>query len=182
METMVVKKRFYVWQDDKEEIWLSDMAQKGWHLLQFNPSGKYTFIKGEPRKVRYCLDYINPQKDFESYKMMFQDAGWEYLGQMGGWQYFRKEYEGDEVPEIFTDCESKIQRYYRILSIYVAIFLCCGLSPLYMFILFSTNNMGISSFIKGFLAAVSIGIISTGAFLLSSVLGKINKLKKNRLI
>ena len=52
----------------------------------------------------------------------FEDAGWEHLGHMGGWQYFRTLAGEGELPEIYSDPDSKIQKYHRILA-YLTIFL-----------------------------------------------------------
>ncbi len=47
---------------------------------------------------------------------MFRDAGWEYIGEMSTWQYFRKEAKHEEINEIFTDVESKVAKYKRVLT------------------------------------------------------------------
>jgi len=49
---------------------------------------------------------------------LVQDAGWEHLGNMSAWKYFsRKEAGIDDTAEIFTDFESKISKYRRVLSV-----------------------------------------------------------------
>ena len=53
----------------------------------------------------------------QDYLQLFSDAGWEYLGKMSGWgHYFRKEAREGETLEIFTDVESKIAKYKRVLT------------------------------------------------------------------
>ena len=47
---------------------------------------------------------------------MFSDAGWEHIGYISNWQYFRKEAREGEVPEIYTDIESKVAKYKRVLT------------------------------------------------------------------
>ena len=108
-------KWFWAWNDDKEEAWLGQMAREGWHLAGLGLPGTYTFEEGKPRMDVYRLDYINDQKDYANYLQLFKDAGWEHIGIMGGWQYFRKPIQGDHVPEIYTDNASKAQKYQRIL-------------------------------------------------------------------
>lgn len=61
------------------------------------------------------MDYIINPKDYQNYLQLFIDAGWEHIGKMGGWQYFRKSIQGDNVPEIYTDNTSKAQKYQRVL-------------------------------------------------------------------
>ena len=111
-------KWFWPWQDEREEAWLRSMSQKGWHLSSIGLPCIYRFRAGEPRDYVYRLDYQTfPKKDKQEYKQLFRDAGWEYVDEMSGWQqYFRKEAKEGEAPEIFTDVESKVAKYKRVLA------------------------------------------------------------------
>ena len=115
-------KWFWAWNDDKEEAWLGQMAGEGWHLKSLSLPGTYNFEKGNPQKVVYRLDFNSNTRDYQNYLQLFQDAGWEHLGRMGGWQYFRKPVQGDTIPEIYTDNTSKAQKYQWVL-IYLVILL-----------------------------------------------------------
>ena len=115
-------KLFFAWQDDKEEDWLREMARKGWHLSSWGLPGFYNFIRGEPQDVIYRLDFVAAKIDLVDYLQLFQDAGWEHLGSLVGWQYFRKPAEAEGANEIYTDPESKVQRHQRLLA-YLVIFL-----------------------------------------------------------
>jgi len=112
-DTLTKFKFFGVWQDRQEEAWLREMGKQGWHLSSLFPL-VYTFTRGEPRDDVYRLDFIASGKDSESYLRLFRDAGWEHLGSLTGWQYFRKPYEAGEAAEIYTDAESKMQKYRRV--------------------------------------------------------------------
>lgn len=116
MTTITKYKLFWAWPDEKEEDWLSTMALDGWHLATFGIPGIYTFESGPPRKDHYRLDFIIDRKNYREYLQLFKDAGWEHLGEMGGWQYFRKNAEGSKVSEIYTDNKSKSQKYQRLLT------------------------------------------------------------------
>ncbi len=120
MEGTTVRKLKIIpaWQDDKEEAWLSQMAQQGLHLTQPLFPCLYTFARGAPAEVAYRLDYVPrlSHDEFEVYLQVFRDAGWEYLGQMAGWQYFRKPVRAGEPDEIYTDSESKVRKYRRLLG------------------------------------------------------------------
>jgi hypothetical protein len=123
-KTTITKFRwFWAWQDEKEESWLGEMSGKGFHLAEVGLPGFYRFTVGQPRSYVYRLDY-QPyfKKDRDNYLQIFQDAGWEHIGEMASWQYFRKEAAPGEEPEIFTDNESKITKYKRLLG-YLFIFL-----------------------------------------------------------
>jgi len=114
---------FWAWQDDKEEHWLEEMSAQGWHLTEIALPIQYTFTAGEPRRYAYRLDYITVKRaERASYYQLFRDAGWEHLGEMSNWQYWRKEITSEETPEIFTDADSKVQKYRRLLGILIVLF------------------------------------------------------------
>lgn len=131
MKTNTKTRWFWAWEDEKEEQWLREMAQEGWHLIKPEVFGRYTFEQGEFQDIVYRLDYNAGTKDKAEYYQLFEDAGWEFVDEMGGWQYFRKENTDGDTLEIFTDNESKAKKYSRVL-IYLTIFL-----PI--FIIFMTN-------------------------------------------
>ncbi len=115
-------KWFWVWQDDAEERWLEEMSRKGYHLTSVGLPCIYTFTYSEPVNYAYRLDYRRfTGGDRQEYLQIFRDAGWEYLGGMSLWQYFRKQVKTGEVNEIFTDEQSKIAKYRRVLA-YLGIF------------------------------------------------------------
>jgi hypothetical protein len=116
MKTTLTKyKLFWPWQDEKEEAWLEDMSARGYHLSRVGLPYTYRFNKGEPRQYTYRMDYmyLDKKKTME-YLQVFQDAGWEYLGEMSNWRYWRKPVGAGETAEIFTDNESKIKKYQRV--------------------------------------------------------------------
>jgi len=91
---------------------------------------------------------------------------------MGGWVYFRYKVTNGENPEIFSDLESKIGKYQRVI-LYLVIFL-----PI-MFLL--TNNAssvdgyGVFSMILKGLSAL---LMLLYAFGMIQLMIRINKLKK----
>jgi len=117
------QKWFWAWQDEKEEAWLAEMAQQGLHLNTVPFPGSYRFKNGDPADHVYRMDYQSLKtKDKDSYLQLFADAGWEQVGEMGGWMYFRYDAAKGTAPEIFSDRESKIGKYQRVLT-YLAILL-----------------------------------------------------------
>jgi hypothetical protein len=110
-------KWFWAWQDEAEEAWLGEMSKKGYHLVSTGVPTLYTFAPGEPRDYIYRLDFHTfSKRDKQEYLQLFSDAGWEHLGEMSAWQYFRKEARPGEADEIFTDNESKRAKYKRVLA------------------------------------------------------------------
>lgn len=112
---------FWAWDDDKEEAWLREMAQQGWHFKSVTLPGYYQFEQGAPRNDFYRLDFFIDPKAKGDYVQLFLDAGWDYLGEMGSWQYFRKTAQGNETPEIYSDNDSKSKKYQRILLILIVL-------------------------------------------------------------
>jgi hypothetical protein len=122
MNTIRKFKWFWAWQDEKEETWLSEMAKEGLHLVSVSVPGYYYFRQGEPENFVYRLDFQTMKStDRDSYLQLFADAGWEHIGDMGGWVYFRHRVNGGEILDIYSDLESKMRKYFRIMF-YLVIF------------------------------------------------------------
>jgi hypothetical protein len=153
-ETLIKKSKwFWHWEDDKEEVWLTQMAKQGFHLVHPGTFGQYTFSAGEPHDVVYRLDFVTANKKDDAYFQLFRDAGWEYVGEMVGWQYWRKEVKPGETPEIFTDAESKVQKYQRLLGFLAIIFL-----PIFMGVLNMRTYLTGSNFTGHWIEQVFAGI------------------------
>lgn len=170
MTTMKQFHWFWAWDDEKEEAWLREMALKGWHFKSVSLPGNYTFEKGEPRDDFYRLDFFTDSKAKADYLQLFLDAGWDYMGEMNNWQYFRKTVLNGETPEIFSDNESKSKKYQRILLI-LLVFL-----PIYInSINLMSQRQGTFSLIFTFLMFVFLVFYGTGIIRLGM---RINQLKK----
>jgi hypothetical protein len=93
------------------------MAQTGWHLSKVSLFGSYHFNSGDPAHIVYRLDYqpTSKARDLHEYLTFFEDAGWEYVGEMSNWRYWRKAVAPGETAEIFTDNESKVRKYRRLM-------------------------------------------------------------------
>ncbi|PWB49809.1 MAG: hypothetical protein C3F13_18395 [Anaerolineales bacterium] len=126
MDALTIKrtKWFWPWQDEKEETWLEEMSSEGLHLNSVHLPCIYTFERGEPRRYTYRLDYmpLNRADKIQEYQQIFTDAGWQYIGEMSNWRYWRTFNSNNNASEIFTDRESKIRKYQRLLG-YMAFFL-----------------------------------------------------------
>jgi len=119
------------------------------------------------------LDYQSLRtKDKDSYQQLFTDADWEYVGEMGGWMYFRYKVTNGETPEIYSDLESKIGKYQRVM-LYLVIFL-----PILLLLMNNTSSIdgyGLLSMILQGLAAL---LMLLYVFGMIQILIRINKLKK----
>jgi hypothetical protein len=119
-------KWFWAWQDHREEAWLREMANQGWRLSGVGIPLCYEFQKGEPSDDVYRLDFVSSKTDMNEYRQFFEDAGWEHVGTMAGWQYWRKPAGAGGAEEIYTDAESKIEKYRRLLGFLLI------LTPIYL--------------------------------------------------
>jgi hypothetical protein len=126
MSTQIKTKWFWLWQDEQEEEWLRSMAKQGLHLKEIRLLNRYVFEESTPQDIVYRLDFFTANKDYPGYQQLFRDAGWEHVAVYGSWQYFRKPAAAGASLEIFTDTDSKVQKYQRIVAIlvvFMAVFL-----------------------------------------------------------
>ena len=134
MSTISKFKWFWAWNDEKEETWLGEMSRAGFHLQSVTLPGKYIFEAGKSKEYVYRLDFLRNKKDYVDYLQLFEDAGWEHLFEYGGWQYFRTEATTGKDLEIFTDNESKIAKYGRVMGLMFPFF------PIYIILLNNLNE------------------------------------------
>jgi len=106
------------WNDEKEGRWLAEQEWSGWHLKAVKCFGGYVFERAAPAEMAYRLDF-GPSRfhDRSEYFGLFRDSGWEHVGTRGLWQYFRKAAVGGRAPEIYTDPQSRIAMYRRVIAI-----------------------------------------------------------------
>jgi hypothetical protein len=121
MNTVRKFRLFWAWQDEQEEQWLRQMSAQGLHMQRVVFPGFYDFAEGEPTDYVYCLDFkSSTQKDMQDYLQIFRDAGWDYLGRFSNWQYFRKAFQPGEAMDIYSDVDSKIEKYRRLIAFLTA--------------------------------------------------------------
>jgi hypothetical protein len=117
-ETKKAIKFFLLPDYEKEEKYLTDMHRNGWRLKKISLY-TYTFEKCECENVVYKLDFAGEDnKDMQAYISMFAEYGWEYLQDVNGYSYFRKNADGisDEDTEIFSDSESRLEMIKKIIN------------------------------------------------------------------
>ena len=113
----IMKKLFFVWDFDKEEKWLNEMAAKGLCLVSTGCC-KYEFEDCIPGEYKICLQLLeksprNPE--MQKYIEFLEDTGVEHVGSFTRWVYFRKKAsEGDFT--LFSDNTSRVKYLSSILS------------------------------------------------------------------
>ncbi|WP_033543210.1 DUF2812 domain-containing protein [Planococcus sp. CAU13] len=116
----------WMYSPDKTEQWLEAMEQSGFNLYRVNKIGIiFHFIKGEPRKIAYRVDYQSGPT--ESYFAIHREAGWSEkftsFSNLEKWTIWSKSYEEDEKrPQLYSDQSSRLKHAKRIAITYTAIF------------------------------------------------------------
>jgi len=102
-------KWFWVWNFDKEEMWLNKMANQGW-VLDGVGFCRYKFIQSDSEEYTVRLEMHSFD---DNYIDFMRETGAEYVGRMVQWIYFRKKVSDGEF-NIFSDIDSKISHLNRI--------------------------------------------------------------------
>ena len=113
----ITKIRFFS-DDQKEEAWINEMSEQGWHLKKFFTIF-FTFEKGEPGKYIYRNEYVEGQEP--EYLEFLADANIEYVCKVFGWAYFRKE-TMDGSFELYTDTTSKLRYLTKLFNLNLMLF------------------------------------------------------------
>lgn len=112
----------------EELLWLEGMALEGWFLTDISLGVRYTFERGEPRKVVYDIDRLDrPNKTTledikakEIFTEMASEMGWkEAAHDETMTYYFVKDYEPDGINEINSEEEERklrAEKFVRLLN------------------------------------------------------------------
>lgn len=108
-EKKTVYKWIWVWEFDKEEAWLNEMAMNGWALCRVGPC-RYEFERSAPGEYIIRLEY---RQNDENYFQFMQELGAEYIGHYMNWRYFRRQ-SSEGSFDLFSDIDSKINHLNQI--------------------------------------------------------------------
>lgn len=122
-------KMFFIWQDNNEEAWLNDQSRQGFNLTKVKFPFSYYFIESSHDKYFY---HLNAPKDanvnHETFLEPYRKSGWENIGHMNGWHYFRKLNSEEIKQELEWANENKAAKFQRSMMFLV------GLLPFLLFI------------------------------------------------
>ena len=104
-----IRKWFWVWDFEKEEDWLNEMAMNGW-VLESIGWCTYHFVRCEPGEYSVRLE-MHPHD--EPYESFMKETGAEFIGRMVMWVYFRKK-TADGPFDLFSDIDSRIRHLDKI--------------------------------------------------------------------
>ena len=108
-ETKTIRRLFWVWEFEKEERWLNEMAMEGW-ALQCVGWCRYTFERTEPGEYTIRLEMHGRD---EEYLDFMRESGAEFVGRVIQWIYFRKRAALGAF-DLFSDLDSRIDHLTRI--------------------------------------------------------------------
>ena len=112
-----IRKWFWVWDFDKEEKWLNEMAAKGLSLVSVGFC-KYEFEDSLPGEYKICLQLLDKMPrhpESKKYIDFLETTGAEQVGSFTRWVYFRKKAtEGDF--ELFSDNDSRLKYLSSVIS------------------------------------------------------------------
>ena len=114
----VIHKFFGIWDYDKEEKWLCEMAAKGLGLVAVGFC-RYEFEDCEPGKYCYRLEFLKERPNHpESVKYIefLESTGIRHVGSYGKWVYLCKE-TADGDFELFSDRSSQLAHLNRIIRL-----------------------------------------------------------------
>lgn len=156
---------------EREEEWLNEMSAQGWHCRGY-VFGRYLFERGEPGEYIYriqLLEYPADHAQSAAYLDFLQDAGVEVVASCFRWVYLRKK--AAEGPfELFSDLESRVAHYRRIVMMLLPLALANAVFSLRMF-----SDGGVT----GYLNLIAAGAL---AIPISRYYQRIARLEKERLI
>ena len=152
-----IRKLFFIWNFDKEEKWLNEMAAKGLALVSVGFC-KYEFEDCNPGEYKVCLQLLDKQPqhpESRKYIAFLEEAGVEHVGSFTRWVYFRRKNTDGEF-QLFSDNASKAKYLSTILSflaLIVGLNLYIGLYNLFLvfFLDSSFNYIGIVNLLIGIL-------------------------------
>ncbi len=117
-----VRKWFWVWNFDKEELWLNDMAAQGLCLVEAG-FVKYVFEDCAPGEWQIRLELLEHgpgTPEGRKYLNFLEDTGARQVGRWMRWVYFRKP--TAEGPfDLFSDNRSRMDHLTRIIKMINAV-------------------------------------------------------------
>lgn len=108
-ERKTVYKWIWVWEFEKEEQWLNEMAMSGWVLCDVGFC-RYTFEKCQPGEYTVRMEMHGYDSEYIAF---MGETGAEYIGRMVKWIYFRKKTQDGKF-DIFSDIDSKVAHLDKI--------------------------------------------------------------------
>ncbi len=151
----IMKKIFFVWDFDKEEKWLNEMAAKGLCLVSVGFC-RYEFEDCLPGEYTIRMELLekSPKKpESRKYIEFLEETGAEQVGAFSNWVFFRKK-TAEGTFELFSDFDSRIKHLKRIVSTLTLVTvanLIIGIDNIFLFFMdsFLPNALGFVNLLIG---------------------------------
>lgn len=172
-------KMFFAWEHEKEEKWLNEMSKKGLQLTHVG-FGKYVFEENTQVQYFYQIELLeNLPSNYESssYIRFLEETGAEHVTSFLRWVYFRKNVTYGEFV-IYSDVDSKIKHYKRILFMLLAVAPISVINVFNMFVRYVERHHTIF-FILGVVSFVLVVLLLCGIY---SLFHQTQTLKKEKYI
>lgn len=150
-------KQFAIFEIDKEEAWLREMANKGYHFQKINILGIYTFKKGAPEDTIYRIDFKEKIDDIEEYYEFYRQCDFKFINRIRFFNYFK--YTGDKESYnsavLYNDPKEQVNFLKKYLNMVLVVF---GLEVaiLLTYIFLSFNGLMVNKWIFGLIAAICV--------------------------
>lgn len=154
-----IRKWFWLWDFDKEEQWLNEMAARGLCLVSVGWC-RYEFEDCVPGEYSIRLELLKEKPMHpESVKYMefLEETGAEHVGSYMRWVYMRKKKTDGEF-QLLSDNESRIRQLTRIIqfvSVLAGLSLYLGIYNLFLFFLWG-NWISLLGFVSQAISAIAI--------------------------
>lgn len=114
----MLKIRFYTLaQYPQEEAWLQREAARGNLIERITIPCFYFFRKGKPQKIAYRYDFEDSYSSREECIALYKEYGWRLIGSINHFLLFSHPIrEGQPMPELFSNAESRDEMISRILQ------------------------------------------------------------------
>ena len=169
-----IHKVIFVWDFDKEEKWLNEMAAKGLCLVSVGFC-RYEFEDCEPGEYHICmqlLDHAPGHPESQKYMEFLESTGVEQVGAWLRWVYLRKS--AAEGPfTLFSDHASRIKHLTQIINL-IAVVTIANL-------VIGVNNIWIAAVLASpvnYLGLLNLGLGIWGAVGVSKLMKKRQKMKE----
>ncbi|MBE5784353.1 MAG: DUF2812 domain-containing protein [Clostridiales bacterium] len=142
-ERKKIARWFWVWEFEKEELWLNSMALEGWTLDRVGFC-KYEFIRTEGGAYTVRLEMREKDADYTAF---IEETGAEYIGRVAQWAYYRKKTELGSF-DLFSDLDSRIAHLDRIgkaLTVVAAANIVIGLANSFNYVNIGWINLLVAS-------------------------------------
>ena len=160
----VIHKWFWIWDFDKEEKWLNEMAAKGLALTSVSFC-RYEFEDCVPGEYKVCLEFLGnhfKKVENEKYIEFLEETGTEHVGTFAGWAYFRKRTTENNF-KLYSDNSSRIKHLTKIINFIIPLLglnLYSGCYNLFLYFYWHHNSVNIIGIVNLLIAVfIMIGLI-----------------------